>query len=74
MGNQIPNIPIAGIIQIIFYIVVMVFTIGSALSIYSLLRFGRNRAAVFPAIITYVAISMVLFFVAVNQLSRISFQ
>ncbi len=60
-------------ITIIFYIAVAIFTLTSALALYSLIRYSKSKVVVVGVSATYIAITVTLFFIALNQLHQIEF-
>ena len=72
-GIQIESSLITSAIQILFYLAIAVFAIGSALALYSLIRYGKDRLIIISVSATYLFIAITLFFVALNQLGDIKF-
>ena len=60
-------------INIIFYLLAAIFILTSAITIYSLIRYGKDRILVTGVTVTYLVVSTTLFTLAVSQLNRIKF-
>jgi hypothetical protein len=75
MFETLPTISISiAIVKIVFYLIVGLFTIGSAMALYSLIRYGKGRFVITAVSVTYVVISLTLYLIAVGQLNSINFQ
>jgi hypothetical protein len=75
MFETLPTISISiAIVKIVFYLILGLFTLGSAMALYSLIRYGKGRLIITAVSITYVVVSFTLYLVAVGQLNSINFQ
>ncbi len=60
-------------LTILFYIVICIFSIGSALALYSLVRYAKNKFLVIAVTTTYLVIALVLLSIAMTQFNSIKF-
>lgn len=72
MINFDPNI-LKTLVALIFYVFIGIFLLGSAMSVYTLVRYGKNKLLIVSVIATYVVIAASLYIVALSQFNGIKF-
>jgi hypothetical protein len=68
---EIESVVASSAISILFYLAIGVFTISSALTLYSLIRYGKDRIVITGIGVGYAVIALTLFIIALNQLQNI---
>jgi hypothetical protein len=58
-------------IALVFYVAIAVFSITSALALYSLVRYSRDKLVVTGTGLTYIILAVTLFTIALTQLRQI---
>ena len=61
------------VIVIGFYLLVAIFTLASAIAVYSLVRYGKDKVLILGVSLTYIVLASALFIIALSQLHQINF-
>jgi hypothetical protein len=70
---EIPNNLLTGAISLVFYLVLAVFILSSAIAVYSLVRYGKGRVAVVGISFAYILAAFALTGIALGQFHQIQF-
>ena len=75
MFESLPTISISiAIVKAVFYLIFALFVLGSAMTLYSLIRYGKNKFIITAVSATYIVVGVTLYLIALGQLNDIKFQ